>query len=42
MILEWIAAGDGLVTEENYMERYEQERAYYTQYDYDKLFQKQP
>lgn len=42
MILEWIAAGDGLVTEENYMERYEQERAYYTQYDYEKLFQEQP
>jgi hypothetical protein len=38
MILEWMAAGDGLVTKENYMERYEQERQYYLNYDYEGIF----
>lgn len=42
MILEWIAAGDGLVTQENYRARYEQERAYYSKYNYEQLFQEQP
>lgn len=38
MILEWIAAGEGLVTEENYMERFEQERQYYRSYDYEAIY----
>lgn len=38
MILEWIAAGDGLVTRENYMERYRQEMEYYLNYDYESIF----
>lgn len=39
MILEWIATGDGLVTKENYMERFEQERQYYRSYDYEAIYQ---
>lgn len=38
MILEWMAAGEGLVTEENYMERHEQEKRYYLDYDYERIF----
>lgn len=38
MILEWLAAGEGLVTEENYMERFEQERQYYRGYDYEAIY----
>lgn len=38
MILEWLAAGEGLVTEENYMERYRQEKKYYLNYDYEGIF----
>lgn len=38
MILEWIAAGDGLVTKENYMERFKKEQAYYLNYDYEAVF----
>lgn len=38
MILEWLAAGDGLVTKENYMERYRQEKEYYLNYDYEGIF----
>ena len=38
MILEWMAAGEGLVTEENYMERHEQEKRYYLDYDYEGIF----
>lgn len=38
MILKWMAAGDGLVTKQNYRERYEQERQFYLNYDYDKIF----
>lgn len=37
-ILEWIAAGDGLVTKENYRERYELEKQYYLNYDYEGIF----
>lgn len=39
MILEWIAAGDGLVTKENYLQRLEQEKEYYLNYDYESIFQ---
>lgn len=39
MILKWIAAGDGLVTKENYMERHEMEKEYYLNYDYESIFQ---
>lgn len=38
MILEWIAAGDGLVTTQNYMTRYEREKEYYLNYDYERIF----
>lgn len=38
MILEWLAAGEGLVMEENYMERYRQEKNYYLNYDYEGIF----
>ncbi len=41
MILEWIAAGDGLVTQENYRARYDQERSYYSKYNYEQIFQEQ-
>ncbi len=39
MILEWLAVGEGLVTKENYMERYEKEKQYYLNYDYEEIFQ---
>lgn len=38
MILKWMAAGEGLVTKQNYRERYDQERQFYLNYDYDKIF----
>lgn len=38
MILEWLAAGDGLVTKENYMERRDEEMEYYLNYDYESIF----
>ncbi len=41
MILEWIAVGDGLVTQENYRARYDQERSYYSKYNYEQIFQEQ-
>ena len=39
MILEWLAAGEGLVTKENYMERLEQEKQFYRNYDYEAIYQ---
>lgn len=41
MILEWMAAGDGLVTKENYMERHRQEKDYYLNYDYEGIFHRE-
>lgn len=38
MILEWMASGEGLVTKENYMQRYEKEQQYYSSYDYEGIF----
>ena len=37
-ILEWIAAGDGLVTRDNYLERLKAEEDYYLGYDYESIF----
>lgn len=37
-ILEWIKAGDGLVTKENYIERLNKEKEFYSNYDYDSEF----
>ena len=37
-ILEWVAAEEGLVTKDNYLERLEQEKAFYFSYDYDKIY----
>lgn len=39
MILEWMAEDDGLVTKQNYMERYEKEKEYYLNFDYERIFQ---
>lgn len=39
LILEWIAAGDGLVTKDNYLELFEKEKDYYLNYDYDSIYQ---
>lgn len=39
-ILVWLAEGTGLVTKENYLERLEQEKAYYLNYDYESIFQR--
>lgn len=38
-ILEWVANDEGLVTKDNYLERLEQEKAFYFNYDYDKIYQ---
>lgn len=37
-ILQWIADGTGLITEENYLERLSQEREFYSNYDYDSIY----
>lgn len=38
-ILGWVADDIGLVTKDNYLERLEQEKAFYFNYDYDKIYQ---
>lgn len=38
-ILEWMASGVGLVTKDNYIERLEEEKQYYLNYDYESIFQ---
>ena len=38
-ILEWIAAGEGLVTKENYQKRLETEKQYFLNYDYESIFE---
>ena len=40
-ILDWIAQGTGLVTKENYLEKLEQERAFYSGYDYESIYKEQ-
>ncbi len=37
-ILEWIAEDEGLLTEENYLQRLAEERNFYTNYDYDNIY----
>lgn len=37
-ILEWMAAGDGLVTKDNYQELLEKEKEHYLNYDYESIF----
>jgi len=39
MILNWIAEGTGLVTKENYQDKLEKEKEFYTNYDYDSIYQ---
>ena len=38
-ILQWIQAGDGLITRDNYMSKLEQEKEFYLNYDYDSIYQ---
>ncbi len=38
-ILQWIAEDTGLVTKENYLDKIAQERDFYTNYDYDSLYE---
>ena len=38
-ILQWIAEDTGLVTKENYLEKLAEERDFYTNYDYDSLYE---
>jgi hypothetical protein len=38
MILEWIASDEGLVTKDNYLDRFEIEKEYYLNYDYESIF----
>lgn len=38
-ILEWLAAGQGLVTKDNYQDLLEKERQYYLNYDYESIFE---
>lgn len=38
MILGWLKSGEGLVTKENYLQRLEQEKQFYLQYDYEPIF----
>jgi hypothetical protein len=40
-ILEWIADDEGLVTKDNYLERLEEEKDYYLNYDYESIFQQE-
>jgi hypothetical protein len=40
-ILEWIADDEGLVTNDNYLERLEEEKEYYLNYDYESIFQQE-
>lgn len=37
-ILQWIQAGDGLVTQDNYMSKRTQEKEFYLNYDYDGIY----
>ncbi|MGN1181351.1 MAG: hypothetical protein ACI4SD_09055 [Suilimivivens sp.] len=39
MILNWIADGTGLVTKDNYLEKIEEERNFYMNYDYDSIYE---
>lgn len=38
MILNWIAEGTGLVTKENYLDKLEKEKEFYTNYDYESIY----
>lgn len=38
MILKWISEGTGLITKENYLEKLEQERKFFLNYDYDSIY----
>ena len=37
-ILEWISQGTGLLTSENYLQRLEEEREFYLNFDYDSIY----
>lgn len=38
-ILEWVSKDVGLVTKDNYLQKLEQEKSFYLNYDYDKIYQ---
>ena len=38
-ILDWMASGVGLITKENYSDRFELEKEYYLNYDYESIFE---
>lgn len=38
-ILQWMSEDTGLVTKENYLEKLQQEREFFSNYDYEKLFE---
>ncbi|MCM1125436.1 MAG: hypothetical protein NC429_03105 [Lachnospiraceae bacterium] len=38
LILNWIAQGTGLITQENYLQKLEEEREFYLNYDYDSIY----
>ena len=39
MILQWMAAEIGLITQENYLDRLQQEKMFFLNYDYDAVFE---
>lgn len=39
MILQWIASGEGLLTKENYLQRLEEEKQFYLQYNYESIYE---
>lgn len=39
MILQWMAEGTGLVTQDNYLDKLEQEKQFYLNYDYEAIFE---
>lgn len=41
-ILEWIAEDTGLITKENYMDRLQEERDFYLNYDYESVYRDYP
>ena len=40
-ILKWMASDVGLITKDNYRERFEEEKEYYLNYDYESIFKQE-
>lgn len=38
LILKWISDGTGLITKENYLEKLQEERAFFSNYDYESIY----